>query len=158
MLRKLLIAALACPLGQIALAHDKETTSPFDPNVQDLTLERGGPPMLGIHWSREHAAGHARPSNSPNMTYHGGKIMTTAVTQAIFWGSSWTNDTSDKITGLDAWYDGHSNSNYAKAVDEFYAAIAPPAGLGHEDGKTAAYKMGALVAAKRRQSAIEDSP
>jgi hypothetical protein len=51
-----------------------------------------------------------------------------------------------------------SAEDYAKAVDEFYAAIAPPAGLGHEDGKTAAYKMGALLAEKRRQSAIEDSP
>jgi hypothetical protein len=121
MLRKLLIAALACPLGQVALAHDKDTTSPFDPNVQDLTLERGGPPMLGIHWAREHAASHARPTKSPVMTYHGGKIMTTAVTQAIFWGPSWTNATfvGDKITGLESWYAGHGDSNYAKTSDEY---------------------------------------
>jgi hypothetical protein len=121
MLRNLLIAALACPLAPFAMAHDKDTTSPFDPTVQDLTLERGGPPMLGIHWAREHAANHARPSKSPVMTYHGGKIMTTAVTQAIFWGPSWANANfaADKITGLDLWYQGHSNSNYAKTVDEY---------------------------------------
>ena len=120
MLRKLLIVALAAPLAQAALAHDKETTSPFDPTVQDLTLERGGPPMLGIHWAREHAASHAaRHGSSPLMTFHGGKIMMTAVTQAIFWGPSWTTDTSDKIPGLESWYEGHGDSNYAKTVDEY---------------------------------------
>lgn len=118
-LRALLIAAAALPLAPLALAHDKETTSPFDPSVEDLTLERGGPPMLGIHWAREHAASHARPTKSPNMTYHGGKIMTTAVTQTIFWGPSWASYSGDKITGIDSWYDGHSNSNYAKTVDEY---------------------------------------
>ena len=121
MLRNLLIAALACPLAALALAHGKDTTNPFDPTVEDLTLDRGGPPMLGIHWAREHAASHARPTKSPLMTYHGGKIMPTAVTQAIFWGPSWKNASfaGDKITGLDSWYDGHSNSNYAKTVDEY---------------------------------------
>jgi hypothetical protein len=55
------------------------------------------------------------------MTYHGGKIMNTAVTQTIFWGPSWANSSfaSDKITGLDTWYDGHGNSNYSKTSDEY---------------------------------------
>lgn len=55
------------------------------------------------------------------MTYHGGKIMPTAVSKAIYWGPSWTNSTfvGDKISGLEAWYTGHSNSNYAKTVDEY---------------------------------------
>ncbi|HEX4233052.1 MAG TPA: hypothetical protein VH041_01985 [Caldimonas sp.] len=119
MLRNLLVAALVCPLAALALAHDKDTTSPFDPSVEDLTLDRGGPPMLGIHWAREHAANHARPSKSPLMTYHGGKIMTTAVTQAIFWGPSWASYNGDKVTGLDLWYDGHGGSNYAKTSDEY---------------------------------------
>jgi hypothetical protein len=122
MLRHLLIAALAAPLPVLAAGHDKDTTSPYDPTVEDLNLDRGGPPMLGIHWSREHAAGHAaRPGSNPLMTYHGGKIMPTAVTQAIFWGPSWANNgfAGDKITGLDDWYVGHSNSNYAKTSDEY---------------------------------------
>ncbi len=56
-----------------------------------------------------------------NMTYHGGKILPTAVTKAIFWGPSWANSTfvGDKITGLDSWYTGTSGSNYAKTVDEY---------------------------------------
>ncbi|MDQ6685186.1 MAG: hypothetical protein M3Z16_08665, partial [Pseudomonadota bacterium] len=122
MLRQLLVAALALPLGQGVLAHDKDSTSAFDPTVEDLNLERGGPPMLGIHWAREHAASHsARPTSSPLMTYHGGKIMPTAVTQAIFWGPSWSNSgfVGDKITGIDLWYAGHGGSNYAKTSDEY---------------------------------------
>jgi hypothetical protein len=121
-LHKLLLAAIACPLTTLAFAHDKDTTSPFDPNVQDLTLPHQGPPMLGIHWSREdHASHQGRPTKNPNMTYHGGKIVPTAVTQAIFWGPSWTNASfaGDKITGLDTWYGGHGDSNYAKTSDEY---------------------------------------
>jgi hypothetical protein len=53
------------------------------------------------------------------MTYHGGKIMPTAVTKAIFWGTSWATYSGDKITGIDAWYTGFSNSNYAKTSDEY---------------------------------------
>ncbi len=65
----------------------------------------------------------ANTRRSPNMTYHNGKIMTTAVSRAIFWGPSWTNSAfvGDKITGLDSWYTGHSGSNYAKTVDEYTA-------------------------------------
>ena len=54
-----------------------------------------------------------------NMTYHGGKIMTTAVTKAIFWGTSWGSYTGDKITGMDTWYSGFNGSNYAKTSDEY---------------------------------------
>ncbi len=58
---------------------------------------------------------------SANMTYHGGKIMPTAVSKAIFWGSSWTNATfvGDKIAGIDSFYSGFSGSNYAKTSDEY---------------------------------------
>ena len=58
---------------------------------------------------------------SPLMTYHGGEILPTATTTAIFWGPSWSNSSfvGDKITGLDSLYTGHSNSNYSKTVDEY---------------------------------------
>jgi hypothetical protein len=56
-----------------------------------------------------------------NMTYHGGKILPTVQTKAIFWGPSWANSTfvGDKISGIDSWYSGFSGSNYAKTVDEY---------------------------------------
>ena len=54
-----------------------------------------------------------------NMTFHGGKIMGTAVTKTIFWGQSWAGYSGDKMTGLDTWYTGFSNSNYAKTTTEY---------------------------------------
>jgi hypothetical protein len=56
---------------------------------------------------------------SANMTYHGGKIMTYAVSKAIFWGPSWATYTGDKITGLDSWYSGFNASNYSKTGGEY---------------------------------------
>ena len=53
------------------------------------------------------------------MTNHGGKIMPTAVTQAIFWGTSWPSYSGDEISGIDTWYKGFKVSNYAKASDEY---------------------------------------
>lgn len=55
------------------------------------------------------------------MTYHGGVIMPSTVSEAIFWGPSWANSsfTGDKISGLDSWYSGFNGSNYAKTSDEY---------------------------------------
>jgi hypothetical protein len=53
------------------------------------------------------------------MTYHGGKIMPTTNAAAIFWGTSWANYSGDKVSGMDSWYQGFGNSNYAKTSDEY---------------------------------------
>jgi len=117
--KTILFSSLLSAFLGLAQAQEQSTVSPYDPNVEDLT-NRGDPPMLGIHWTRDMAGAlQTRARRSPNMTYHGGKIMPTAVSKIIFWGSSWGNYSGDKITGLDAWYSGHSNSNYAKTVDEY---------------------------------------
>lgn len=79
--------------------------------------------MLGIHWARDFnpsgRLAEARARRSPNMINHGGKIMPDAVTEAIFWGTSWPGYSGDKITGMDTYYTGFSNSNYAKTSDEY---------------------------------------
>lgn len=109
--------------------------------AQDLA-STGEPPMLGIHWVRgfdpsarvQNEAGHHGGGN-PNMTYHGGKIMPTAVTESIFWGSSWGSSPGDKITGMDSWYSGFTGSNYAKTSDEYTGSNgqvgASTSSLGH---------------------------
>ncbi len=82
--------------------------------------------MIGIHWARGfepsarlHEARTRGGGSSPDMTYHGGKIMPEAVTQSIFWGTTWANYTGDKISGMDTWYMGFGGSNYAKTSDEY---------------------------------------
>lgn len=62
-----------------------------------------------------------RSSKSPNLTYHGGPVMTSVQTLAIFWGSAWNNASfaGDKITGMDAFYTGFSGSAYAGTNTEY---------------------------------------
>jgi hypothetical protein len=80
------------------------------------------PPVVGITWARgvdgAPPSGQVHHSNV-NMTFHNGKIMTTAVTKTIFWGTSWGSYTGDKISGMDSWYTGFGGSNYAKTSDEY---------------------------------------
>jgi hypothetical protein len=125
-MKKMAAIALIIPFATShAFAGDWQTEHPFSPFVQDLT-NRGEPPRLGPHYTRdEHGirlANFARSfSRNPNMTYHGGKIMPTAASKAIFWGPKWANSTfvGDKITGLDAWYTAHNGSNYSKTSVEY---------------------------------------
>jgi hypothetical protein len=127
MLRKTILAtSLLAALVGMASAADQGSKNAVDSRVEDLTIQ-GEPPMLGIHWSRElagsppgrAAAARGGPKQNPNMSYHGGKILSGVVSQAIFWGPSWGSYVGDKITGVDAWYSGHNLSHYAATVNEY---------------------------------------
>ena len=56
---------------------------------------------------------------NPNLSWQRGPVMPSASVKAIFWGTSWATDTSDKISGLDAFYTGVGGSSYAKTSDEY---------------------------------------
>jgi len=111
----------------IALSLSWQAFGQNRPGVEDLSKPQGdAPPMLGIHWERgfnpsylQNRAQTGSAVTSPDMTYHGGKILTSAVIQSIFWGTSWGTKQGDKITGLDTWYKGFSNSYYAATSDEY---------------------------------------
>ena len=83
--------------------------------------------MMGIRWAKGFNPNFlasrvraARTKRSPNMTWHGGRIMTTAITENIFWGPSWgATYSGDEIAGLDEWYVGFSDSHYAATSDEY---------------------------------------
>ena len=131
MKKTLLLAVTALPVFAFGQAQStiQKTPEPGPvPGQTEVLTDVGGPPMLGIHWARgfeplarahEAPTPEARARRSPNMTYHGGKIMPTATTEAIFWGTSWGTYTGDKITGMDSWYLGFEKSNYAAASDEY---------------------------------------
>ena len=117
------LSLLVC--STLALGQASSSSAP-----QDLSSLNGRqePPMLGIHWARgfdpfarsnEAHSGFAGGKRTPNMTYHGGKIMPTADSKIIFWGPSWGSYSGDEITGMDSWYVGFSNSNYSKTSDEY---------------------------------------
>lgn len=128
-----------------------QTAEPEKSTVEDLSpIPADEPPMLGIQWIRGFHPNLAYARRNPNMTYHGGKIMTTAVTQNIFWGTSWGSYTGDKITGLDSWATGFSGSNYAKTSDEYTGSNgqvgATTTHLGHLIDTTAAKGGGSTSA------------
>ena len=73
-------------------------------------------------YDRAHYASRgAKPTSRVLMSYHGGKILTSTVTRAIFWGPSWNNSAfvGDKIGGLDSFYNGFGGSNYAVTSTEY---------------------------------------
>eukprot|EP01035_Chromulina_nebulosa_P023598 gene23598-30600_t len=57
---------------------------------------------------------------SYNLIYHGGKIIQVPVVKLIFWGPSWQTNPGDKITGMDLFYKGWTDSEYANLHTEFY--------------------------------------
>ena len=88
--------------------------------AQDSSTKKPEPPALGLHWAKgfSHAAGG---NKSPNMIWHNGAIINSSAVTSIFWGTSWANSSfvGDKISGLDLWYVGFSNSHYAITSDEY---------------------------------------
>jgi hypothetical protein len=109
--RLIVLAAVGCLLGVAPAAAASPGGKPkviADPTAHGVIHAKG-------------ASARISSRRTVNMTYHGGKILPTVVTKAIFWGPSWANSAfvGDKITGLDSWYSGVSGSNYAKTVDEY---------------------------------------
>src|SRR5690242_9146962 len=83
------------------------------------------PPIFGPHWTRETAAKIRGSGTNNNLIYHGGPILPSVTTTAIFWGSSWGTYNGDKITGMDKWYSGvgtasgGNGSAYEATVNEY---------------------------------------
>ncbi len=82
-------------------------------------------PTVGSEMGYVYAQGKAPRSggttSAPDMSYHGGTILSTAYISAIFWGPSWSDTTfsNDKIIGIDAFYTGFDRSSYAATSDEY---------------------------------------
>lgn len=166
-MKRLLLLPMLCA----GLAFGQTNTAPKA--AEDLN-EQVEPPMLGIHWAhgfepnaRLSREGKATPaahtsSTSPNMTYHGGKIMPTATTQTIFWGTSWASYSGDKIAGMDLWYEGFNGSNYAKTSDEYTGTngqvTASTNHLGHVVDTTASTGGGSTSAILAEVCKIIKSP
>jgi len=80
---------------------------------------RPEPPALGLHWAKGLNGLHGH--RNPLMSWHNGAIMTDSTVETIYWGTSWSNSSfvGDKITGLDSFYTGFANSNYAATSNEY---------------------------------------
>ena len=66
------------------------------------------------------AHGNPHGNRSPQLVYHGGNVMPSgAAVKSIFWGSSWSGYTGDKITGVDSFYSGVGGTAYARTNGEY---------------------------------------
>ncbi len=91
-------------------------------NSQGPAAEESAPPMLGLHMAKGEGPELSRKpggGGGSNMIFHNGEIMPTTSVHAIFWGSSWAGNTSDKVSGMDSYYQGFGNSTYAAASNEY---------------------------------------
>ncbi|MEO7966957.1 MAG: hypothetical protein ABIT38_23920 [Gemmatimonadaceae bacterium] len=115
-----LVAACAAPdNGPTAVANPASQVSSVN-----AVNEQAGPPEVKIFHARGFNGAPPRQAGgkrSPNMTNHGGVIMTKAIIQPIYWGPSWSNSTfvDDKITGLASFYSGWNNSHFANTNVEY---------------------------------------
>jgi hypothetical protein len=82
----------------------------------------------GLNGAPEHVmktkdAGHGGGGGSPLMTLHGGGVLVSNKTQAIFWGAEWGDGTNafsgDKVSGLDSFFSGFGGSHYADDSTEY---------------------------------------
>jgi hypothetical protein len=106
--------------------------SPTAVKTPDVTLSQSSDPydMKGAPEHVQLQRGQAGPpgggggGSSPLMVSHGGNVLTTNRTTAIFWGSAWGNGSfaGDKISGLDLFFGGFGGSAYAGASTEYAGA------------------------------------
>jgi len=106
----------------------------FDPNHQLFLTDAEGnrvvtfvpgmelfltnePPAI-VHFKQGYL--HSLRRTSSNMTYHNGGVLLANKTKAIFWGTSWGSYSGDIITGLDSFFGGFGNSNYAGITTQYY--------------------------------------
>jgi len=110
-----LVAACASPDGAPTAVQAPDGAAAL--SAASATAEFG-PPDAHIFLARGVTRSVVPFARNPNMTYHGGKIMTTANITAIFWGTSWGSP-GDKITGNDVLYGGWNNSSFARTNIEY---------------------------------------
>ena len=138
-------------------------------------LNRPDPPMLGLHWARG-AQPEARTNNagpggvgrSPNLTYHGGLLMTTTtVVESIFWGPKWSSSPTwvdDKVAGLNDFYSQVSGTTYAITNIEYKNSSGAPVSSAvsyqgiHSDGTLTPTKAPTTSAVLARVCANISSP
>ena len=105
------MAAIAAGLAFAALAVSGAQAAP------PPALFAGG--LNGIVFANG-AHGNPHGNRSPQLVYHGGSVMATgAAVTSIFWGSSWSGYTGDKVTGIDSFYSGFGATAYAGTNGEY---------------------------------------
>ncbi len=105
--------------------------APEDVADETQALHGAPSPDAKVHWQRDAHKGGG--GGSALMTYHGGSVLTTNKTMAVFWGSQWsaTSFQGDKVTGLDSFFSGMSGSKIEGVASEYSGIQNSSQYLGH---------------------------
>jgi hypothetical protein len=104
---------------------------PFSNRAQDLTF-RDQLPFFPHRTREEQGAWLARTatatstSTSPNLTLHSGSVLPTLSMKVLYWGSSFSADTSLQTEML-PFFSGYANSAYSRNTREYVASRQTPA-------------------------------
>ena len=127
-------------------------TAPDDPAVSEEALNGAqDPPGARVYRAKGGGHGGGGGSGAQLLTWHGGPVLHTNSTEAIFWGSEWSSASfaGDKITGLDTFFGGLGGSELRRDRRPSTAARngtrdgARRRYLGHAFDTTAAPRQGA---------------
>lgn len=117
---RLSMVTAACLLAACGQGLGTTPEDGVDTGSQDVVGDNG---MAGAPEHVQLQKDYARPSSSgsADMTWHSGLILQSNKTMAIWWGTEWTSASfaGDKISGMDSFFSGFGNSNYAKASTEY---------------------------------------
>ena len=106
--------------------------------VEDLAPVNNDTLPISYHWTKDTYSANKLRNNSlttkaasapsPLMTYHNNSVsnvMNSVITTPIFWGAKWANPSyqSDKIIGLERFYNNIGNSTYANTVSEYLVSL-----------------------------------
>jgi hypothetical protein len=122
--------------GFTMLATGCGAPAPGDTADTTQGLEQQDPPAK-LHYAKGGGSHHGGTS-SPDMTYGGGSVLTTNKTQAIFWGTSWSTYSGDKISGMDSFFSGFGGSNIEGIAGEYSSIQNSSTYLGHQLDTSAA--------------------
>lgn len=124
-----LFAAQALTFNAFADEHKRHNVISGSSEVEDLAPPGNITTINSYQWVKEVQSSRKAVVvpviTSPLMTAHStpAKVMSAVNTTLIFWGKSWSNTTfaSDKIVGLNLWYNTIQNSTYKNTVSEYTA-------------------------------------
>ena len=94
--------------------------APDDASSETQAALNGANEPPGAHVFHAKGGKHGG-GGSPLMTWHGGPVLHTNSTMAIFWGSEWSSTSfqGDKVTGLDTFFGGLDRSSFAATSSEY---------------------------------------